>query len=171
MLLGAVGIAFFWRARIWEGPAGRIASVIWGLLFVLAAGEEISWGQRIIGFESSAYFLEHNEQDEFNFHNLELNGRNMAETIFGPVLNIAVLSYLIGLPLLFGRFTWVRSLVDRLAIPVPPVSFGLLMLGLGLSFVALDAVASRVWEVHELIFSGVMMAVVIWPLNPVRRRA
>ncbi|HEX5657616.1 MAG TPA: hypothetical protein VFX59_10500 [Polyangiales bacterium] len=37
-------------------------------LFV--AGEEISWGQRIVGFRPPALFLEHNYQQESNLHNL-----------------------------------------------------------------------------------------------------
>ncbi|MET0201749.1 MAG: hypothetical protein ABW245_07835, partial [Gaiellaceae bacterium] len=41
-----------------------------GLLLLFAAGEEISWGQRIIGFRPPALFLEHNFQQESNLHNL-----------------------------------------------------------------------------------------------------
>lgn len=34
--------------------------------------EEISWGQRIIGFELPRYFAEHNVQDEITLHNLDV---------------------------------------------------------------------------------------------------
>lgn len=34
-------------------------------------GEEISWGQRLLDFELSGYFLEHNLQKETNLHNLD----------------------------------------------------------------------------------------------------
>jgi len=41
------------------------------LLFMFFVGmEEISWGQRIIGIETSDFFMEHNHQREFNLHNL-----------------------------------------------------------------------------------------------------
>lgn len=43
-----------------------------GLFFLVCAGEEISWGQRIIGFETPERVAEINEQGEFNFHNLAL---------------------------------------------------------------------------------------------------
>ncbi|NDV61427.1 hypothetical protein G0Q06_03085 [Puniceicoccales bacterium CK1056] len=42
-----------------------------GLGFLLAAGEEISWGQRLIGFETPEPLAKVNEQQEFNLHNME----------------------------------------------------------------------------------------------------
>ena len=41
-----------------------------GILMFAAAGEEISWGQRILGIRSSEFFIENNAQGETNFHNL-----------------------------------------------------------------------------------------------------
>ena len=47
-----------------------IASLIFlGMLFLFGAGEEISWGQRIIGVKSPSFFIENNSQMETNFHN------------------------------------------------------------------------------------------------------
>ena len=42
------------------------------LFYFLCAGEEISWGQRLLGFETPQAILEHNQQQEFNIHNLRL---------------------------------------------------------------------------------------------------
>lgn len=39
------------------------------LFCLFVAGEEISWGQRLIGFESPAFFLDHNRQEETTLHN------------------------------------------------------------------------------------------------------
>src|SRR5690606_11795013 len=39
-------------------------------LFLFGALEEISYGQRLIGFESPAFFKQYNSQMEFNIHNL-----------------------------------------------------------------------------------------------------
>jgi hypothetical protein len=39
-------------------------------LFFFGAGEEISWGQRILGFETPETLSEVNRQEEFNLHNL-----------------------------------------------------------------------------------------------------
>ena len=40
------------------------------LLFFLAAGEEISWGQRIFKFSTPTYLSSINDQNELNFHNI-----------------------------------------------------------------------------------------------------
>jgi hypothetical protein len=42
-----------------------------GLIFIIAAFEEISWGQRIIGFDTPEKLKVINYQDEFNFHNID----------------------------------------------------------------------------------------------------
>lgn len=41
------------------------------LLFFFGAGEEISWGQRILGFETPTPIAQVNKQEEFNVHNLQ----------------------------------------------------------------------------------------------------
>ena len=41
-----------------------------GVLFFVGAGEEISWGQRILGFQTPEPISEVNKQEEFNIHNL-----------------------------------------------------------------------------------------------------
>jgi hypothetical protein len=41
--------------------------------FVVITGEEISWGQRLFGIESSAVFAERNLQGETNLHNFATN--------------------------------------------------------------------------------------------------
>lgn len=59
-------------------PIGRrdvvmaaVCSIV-SLMCLLAAMEELSWGQRILGYESPPYFVEHNLQQEANFHNLDI---------------------------------------------------------------------------------------------------
>jgi hypothetical protein len=60
-------------ARLATRPAGRWLR-FWriglALFFLVCAGEEISWGQRVFGFGTPEAVAEHNEQDEFNLHNL-----------------------------------------------------------------------------------------------------
>lgn len=41
------------------------------VFFFVCAGEEMSWGQRIIGFETPESIRNVNEQNEFNLHNLK----------------------------------------------------------------------------------------------------
>ena len=61
---------------------------------LLVALEEISWGQRLFGYQPPVYFLEYNYQQEFNFHNVvETDYRKLALTLiiagYGVVLPLA----------------------------------------------------------------------------------
>ena len=42
----------------------------WALLMFVFMGEEISWGQRILGFGTPEVLMEINHQQEFNLHNI-----------------------------------------------------------------------------------------------------
>lgn len=73
--LGTASIASFvlWR-DVREDPAWpgvrRLSLLGFGMLFFFGAGEELSWGQRILGFEPPESIAKANEQQEFNIHNL-----------------------------------------------------------------------------------------------------
>ncbi len=67
------GILHFAQSMIFLKQKNVKMAVFTGLLgafYAVVAGDEISWGQRIFGFQSSEVFLEHNRQDEVTFHNL-----------------------------------------------------------------------------------------------------
>jgi hypothetical protein len=51
------------------GPAAALAAV--ALASLLLAGEEISWGQRVVGWSTPAEFAAKNQQQETTLHNLE----------------------------------------------------------------------------------------------------
>ena len=85
------------------------------LFFFVCAGEEISWGQRILGFHTPDIMLEYNHQQEFNIHNLELD-------FFHPrdIMGVYVYLYCIILPLFFflrkssSANTWQRFIYHPL---------------------------------------------------------
>ncbi len=52
-----------------------------GLFFFVCAGEEISWGQRILGFETPEEVLAVNEQGEFNLHNLKFESLHPSDLV------------------------------------------------------------------------------------------
>ena len=56
----------------WREPSlyRRCVYIIGGVAMVFAAGEEISWGQRIFGFATPDFLLPLNESKEFNVHNI-----------------------------------------------------------------------------------------------------
>lgn len=80
-------------------------------LFV--AMEEISWGQRLLGFRPPAYFLERNFQQELNVHNV------VATRYRKLGLSGAILGYGVVLPLLAGLAPLGR-LLRRAAVVPPP---------------------------------------------------
>jgi hypothetical protein len=100
-----------WRgARVLPWFAAAVA-----LFCVAVAMEEISWGQRALGYRPPAYFLEYNYQQELNFHNLL--DTDLRKLGFQAVMA----GYGIALPLL-ALVPPVRLLALRLAILPPPVA-------------------------------------------------
>lgn len=71
-------LLFFYGFRIarktldkgWASVVKQLVYLGLGLLFLFGAGEEISWGQRILGFQTPQPLSEVNKQEEFNLHNL-----------------------------------------------------------------------------------------------------
>jgi hypothetical protein len=110
------------RTVIFLGMTGFI-----GLVGLFGAGEEISWGQRIFGWGTPDYFLEHNKQEETGLHNLmvEVNGEriNLNKVIFGTGLAIVMSIYLFVMTPFYrihrkrdGPFS---RFIDSMAIPMP----------------------------------------------------
>lgn len=148
------------------GKGRRLAAgctVLYALLFFFAAGEEVSWGQRIFGWESSEFFLERNYQAETNIHNLIVGEQQLTKTLFGPILTTVMLLYLVFLPMLYTRTDILKSLVRQLAIPVPGLRHGIL--AIVASVLVSVITADRKWEVYELVFSLLMLSIFLFPQN------
>jgi hypothetical protein len=58
------------RPKTWSTVIKQLVYLALALLFFFGAGEEISWGQRLVGFETPEAVVEVNQQEEFNAHNL-----------------------------------------------------------------------------------------------------
>lgn len=74
-LAAVLGFRHLWRMRRpasahAPGVLPRLALFGLALFCLFVAGEEISWGQRLIGFRPASLFLENNYQQESNLHNL-----------------------------------------------------------------------------------------------------
>lgn len=136
---------------------------LYALMFFFAAGEEISWGQRIFGWESNEFFQENNLQDETNIHNLIVGDKQLTKTLFGPILTAVLLLYLVVLPLLYPRVGWIARLMDGLAAPVPGLRHAALALIGSLVIAAIDV--DRKWEVYELVFGLLTVSIFLLPTN------
>jgi hypothetical protein len=93
-------------------------TLVLGILLFVAAGEEISWGQRILGIKSSEYFLKHNAQGETNIHNLVVNGVKINKLVFSTILIAALGIYLLVIPLLYKASGAVKRFIDNSGIPI-----------------------------------------------------
>jgi tetratricopeptide (TPR) repeat protein len=109
-----------WLAR-WPTPY-RPFYVLLALACLYTVGEEISWGQRLVGFESPAFFDEYNTQGETNLHNF-LTGP--VDTLTNDLMKLALAVALAGYGLIYPLLLRIRpglvSFSRRLGIPAPPL--------------------------------------------------
>jgi hypothetical protein len=86
--------------------------MVWGVLFLLVALEELSWGQRILGLDTPDFLVSRNLQKETNIHNLDSEGVNrlFASSVFAVA---------IALPSLLLLSKRLNSLVRRYGVPLP----------------------------------------------------
>lgn len=116
----------------------RIFFLLLGLLFFFLLGEEISWGQRILGFETPEGIEARNMQDEFNFHNLdtfhlwdgENNRKSGLKALFTAkkIFVYIFVTYLFLLPLGVKFIGFLKNLTDKLYLPIPDIGLGILFI-------------------------------------------
>ena len=108
----ATSVASVILARRDRARRGRVL-ILWffALAFFFASGEEISWGQRLLGMETPELMKEKNIQSEINIHNM-----------LGPLVDhfflLGVLVYGILSPLLAWRFPFFHKLFDYVGLPI-----------------------------------------------------
>ncbi len=94
----------------------RIFDLLIAAFCVFVAGEEFSWGQRLLGFTPPDLFLQHNTQQEFTLHNFA--------DLFGQpkgVLMLALGGYGVVLPLL-ARVPGAARLLEHMGASSPHLS-------------------------------------------------
>ena len=82
----------FWRQN------QKIMGVLYGILAFLGffvGMEEISWGQRLIGFEEPEFWAKHNAQSEFTFHNLSYYQTNILDQSYIAIGLIGSLGWIL----------------------------------------------------------------------------
>ncbi len=117
--------AGFWQERQAASHCLKQAACLGlALLFFVGAGEEISWGQRILGIETPEELKEDNVQDEFNIHNLSFFEGAEALISVDTLFTLFSFAFTLGLPLLAAFYAPLKKLL-----PVPHWSLGGLFLG------------------------------------------
>ena len=115
-----------------SGPKSyKIMYRLFAVGFFLMAGEEISWGQRLLGIETPDVLKAINVQDEINLHN---SLGYLADHLFV----VAVLAYGSVFPVIAHMSPFFRKLFDKLGLPLPT-------LGLAVGFLLVSMV--HVWTV------------------------
>ena len=66
-VLSSINLVYFFKKKKWWIAVFYFMTMVG---FFLIAGDEISWGQRLLGLETSEQFKEVNRQGELTFHNL-----------------------------------------------------------------------------------------------------
>lgn len=102
------------------------------------AGEELSWGQRIIGFETPSGIKEVNVQKEFNLHNTSLfHAKNINGEKASGLSRLLVMDFLfkvftgvfgVIIPLLIFHIKKFSDWNQKLKLPVAPFSIGIFFL-------------------------------------------
>ena len=126
----AAGVLFsmaFVRSRTAEnraalGRPARLFLLALGALFLLGAGEELSWGQRLLGLETPEGIAAANRQHEINLHNLHfVYASNFQVFLF------FWFTFVLAVPLLAALDGRARDLLRRI-VPIIPLPLGLLFL-------------------------------------------
>lgn len=141
----------------------KIGVLAFALVFFFGAGEEISWGQRIFNIESSAFFMENNAQKETNLHNLVVSGKKVNKIVFSQLLMVAMVVYLIVIPILYRRMESVKRLMQTFAVPV--VKWHQTAVFLVSTIIVAVIPPNRKWEVYELAFGVMFFLIFLFPLN------
>jgi hypothetical protein len=153
-----------YRAFLYRSAKNYTGVLTWALLaflFFFAAGDEISWGQRIFGIESSDFFLTHNKQAETNLHNLVVGGHSVNKIIFSRLL-FAVLSvyFLFWRPLVL-KVPVIRRLNDRFCVPVPRLQHIIVIIAVTLMILLIGMYRDS--ELHEVSFAMIFFLIFLNP--------
>ncbi|WP_027392801.1 hypothetical protein [Aquimarina latercula] len=166
ILLGCSSI-YLWFVFLKEYKNKRIywflGVVGLAILFLFAAGEEISWGQRLFDLKSGDFFNQNNKQKETNLHNLMVGDVSVNKHIFGKLIILILTIYLLIFPFLYKKSLWIKDKINLFAIPLPRYHHTLAFVIATLTIVIIQA--DRKWEVYEFCFALIFFLIFINPKN------
>jgi len=125
-------ILTFFRSRIREDSSSRsaiklIMYLVLAFALFFAAGEEISWGQRIVGIDTPESIRSVNFQGEMNIHNLDLFQVTPEHNALRWFWNLFWLIFALVIPAAATIFKSRRRFIARF-IPVIPWTLGLIFM-------------------------------------------
>jgi hypothetical protein len=141
--------------------------VLWSIFCLLCLGEETSWFQHFIGYQTPDAVAAHNAQREFNIHNLEIfHGGHLAQSenrTFATLLKSQIL-FQIGFAIFFfvipimAQLAPIKNLLTRVRTYVPSlqfIPFVWIPVGLALTFSLLSTGSTKdgLAELREMMFA------------------
>jgi hypothetical protein len=112
----------FYRANILKPFRGKPFSlylIILGFIFLIFALDEVSWFQRVLGFNSPLFFQKYNTNKQFNFHHLIIYGININNLVFTLSVKFLATLYFLVLPFFYNKINKVKNVINRFAIALP----------------------------------------------------
>jgi len=104
------------------------------ITFLVAAGEEMSWGQRYFAFNTPTIMGNRNRQNEFNIHNLDIfhpqNEAGISKSGIEKLItidflyNLFWLSWCIVVPILHGTSGLFSRFFTKVKLPIPLLRVG-----------------------------------------------
>lgn len=151
-LAGVFFLLAFFSSRtgnqFWKFKTGRnYVYLILALLLFFGAGEEITWGQRLLGFDTPEAFGE-NIQQEATIHNLPAFDPTNTDSLFNMnrLFIYFWFSFGVAVPLLALVFKPARKLFIQLGIPITTILLG----GQFLFFYILSKLYGPLGAVHDI---------------------
>lgn len=132
-----------------------------GLFF--GFGEEISWGQRLLGVESPEFFTENNLQNETNLHNLKIKGVKLNKVIFTYGLVAIFGTYFLGFLPAYRKWNTFQRLIDSWGIPIPTLQQIVVLIGCTVAILIIPD--QKKWEAWEGLFVLLLFYVFLDPYN------
>jgi len=121
----------------------NISYLLLAILFFVGFGEELSWGQRIIGWETPQFLKKINRQGETTFHNIRIfntklffkgGGGNIERPVLSVIFDVQTwfflfwFFYCVALSLINRYSLRFRRYFSSKGVPLPPLWIGFLLL-------------------------------------------
>jgi hypothetical protein len=112
----------FYRANIlkpFRGNPFSLYLIVFGFIFLMFAFDEMSWMQRVFGFNSPLFFQKYNTHKQFNLHHLVIYGFHINNLIFTFGIKFLATLYFLVLPFFYNKVNRVKNFINRFAIALP----------------------------------------------------
>lgn len=140
-----------------------ICTIAMGVLFVFGGGEEMSWGQRIFGFETPESLKEINRQDEVTLHNIRIGEFDVNKRIFSQLFTAILVIYFLAAPILYHRVNVLKQFINRSGVPIPQWHQTIMFIA-SVCIIMLFP-SEKKWELLEFVFAITMFLVFLYPEN------